>query len=96
VIGLSLEQAFLIGCLLLAIGLTAWGAASLGNPDRPLPRRPLPRPRPARRHQRKARHSTEGDTRPLAWPAPEHWAQVERDRLGRPDVQEWPTFRPPD
>lgn len=91
-IGLTGEQALLIGLLLFAIGLTAWGAATLGNPDRPLPRRPLPRPsrRWRRKVMRQARHSLEDarqPTRRLAggrgWVAPE--------RTGRRDLEEWVT-----
>jgi hypothetical protein len=49
------EQALLIGCLLLSLGLTWWAAATLGRPVRSLPRRPLPPVRRAPVHQRVAR-----------------------------------------
>jgi hypothetical protein len=99
-LGLTGEQALLIGCLLLSIALTAWGAATLGNPATPYPQRPLPRPskRWRRKHARSARqalHSREDAqeaTQPLHW-APRatrgDWPAPER--TGRRDLEEWVT-----
>lgn len=76
-----MEQVLLIGCLLLALGLTWWAAATLGQPYS-LPRRSLP---PVRRdpvHQ--ARHSLEDAQRATArFYVGEVRARIAREDLNR-------------